>query len=223
MQSDKLQKHMLAVYLSLRIGIAVIAFAFPLFLWIGGAFKGIKVQDSLSAYYHAAAHGQSMRDWFVGILFAAGPVLYLYKGFSRHEDWALNLAGICAIAIAEYPMPWDCGTTCGAITVHDVVTVSFFLCVAYVCFFCSADTLSMLNDAQRARQFHTLYRVSGMALIASPLTALFLTLVFPQFKSHAYLAEVAGVWAFAAYWFLKSYELHLTKAEQVVLSGRFQT
>ena len=89
MTRDELQHHMFATYTTLRIGLAVIAFAFPILLWLGGRVIGLPLQDSMSAYYHAfAADGQSMRNWFVGILFAVGVILYLYQGYSYRENYA---------------------------------------------------------------------------------------------------------------------------------------
>ena len=36
----------------------------------------------------------TMRNWFVGLLFATGALLFVNQGHSRKEDWALNLAGV---------------------------------------------------------------------------------------------------------------------------------
>lgn len=37
-----------------RLGLAVMAFAFPLLLWIGGYYLGhLSLPGSMSAYYHA--------------------------------------------------------------------------------------------------------------------------------------------------------------------------
>ena len=61
------------------MGIVVMAFALPLALWIGGYFRaGLHLQSSMSAYY-ISGNG-AMRDVFVGILWAVGFSLYLYKG-----------------------------------------------------------------------------------------------------------------------------------------------
>jgi hypothetical protein len=55
-----------------------------------------------------ALESGTMRNWFVGLLFATGALLYVNQGHSRKEDWALNLAGLLAVGIAVFPMPWDC-------------------------------------------------------------------------------------------------------------------
>jgi hypothetical protein len=55
----------------------------------------------MSRYYYAlGSDGYLMRDWFVGLLFAVGNFLYLYKGFGRAEDWALNIGGVLALGVA---------------------------------------------------------------------------------------------------------------------------
>src|SRR5215204_4733048 len=83
----QLRKHMFSTYFWLRIGMLVIALAFPLVLWIvGGWLYGLQLQDSMSAYYWAPIEkGEEggdapMRVWFVGLLFALGSCLFLYKG-----------------------------------------------------------------------------------------------------------------------------------------------
>jgi hypothetical protein len=49
MQSNGIQGSVYASYFSLRVGMAAIAAAFPLVLWIGGALQGIGLQESMSA------------------------------------------------------------------------------------------------------------------------------------------------------------------------------
>ena len=163
-----------------------------------------------------------MRDWFVGILFAIGAFLYLYKGFSKLEDWALNTGGACAIGIATCPMPWNCGAQCG-FSIHYVFAICFFLCIAYVCIFRASDTLHLLNDQRRERKFQAIYRTLGILMIISPLTALLMALVFMRLKEYIYFAELAGIWTFACYWLVKSRELSVTNAEHLALDGRLKT
>lgn len=55
----------------------------------------------MSAFY--GANDAGMRNWFVGILWAVGSFLILYKGFRAAEDWLLNLAGGFAILTAMTP------------------------------------------------------------------------------------------------------------------------
>jgi hypothetical protein len=63
--------HIFESYFNLRTGIAVLAILFPLVLWLGGKLIGIELRYSMSAYY-LEIDGKTMRDWFVGILWAIG-------------------------------------------------------------------------------------------------------------------------------------------------------
>jgi hypothetical protein len=222
MKSEELQNHITATYLTLRIGVAAIALAFPILLWGGGLLQEIPFQGSMSAYYHAAVDGGSMRDWFVGVLFAVGVFLYLYKGFSFRENYALNFAGAFAIGIAIFPMEWDCGEACRKITLHGICAVAFFLCIAYVCIRCASETLRLLKDPALEKRYATIYMWLGIGMIASPLIALLLTLVFRRFSSYTFFAEAAGVWVFATYWLVKSRELSHTKAERLAIEKKIE-
>jgi hypothetical protein len=225
---EKLQKHMFLTYTNLRVGVALIAFVFPVLLWGGGEWLKIPLQDSMSAYYHATVDGQSMRNWFVGILFAVGAILYLYKGYSPQESLALNVAGAAAIGIAIFPMEWDCVDEC-KITMHGISAVLFFLSVAYVCIFCASDTLLLMKDGVREKRFRMYYRLIGTGLILSPIIAAVLTLLrepilgvsLPKesdpFQSYTFFAEAVGIWMFASYWLLKSWEISSTNAEHLAL------
>src|SRR5688572_11739709 len=79
---DPLSDHIRATYFSLRRGMVIFSFGFPLLLWWGGAFLGIPLQDSMSDYYFAERAGRPdsfpLRTWFVGLLFAIGGFLWLY-------------------------------------------------------------------------------------------------------------------------------------------------
>ena len=222
MEPAQLQQHVFATYRSLRVGIAIIAILLPPLLWFGGASVGIPLQESMSAYYHAVTGDHSMRVWFVGILFAVGAFLYLYRGFSWQEDWALNFAGIFAVGIAIFPVPWNCGTACELASVHSACAIAFFACIAYVALFRASDTLHLLKDKHRENQFRRMYNLTGALLLLSPLTAVLMSLVFMQFKSYVFFAEWAGIWAFAFYWLVKSHELSVTNAEHLALQGLYR-
>src|SRR5688572_10134890 len=123
-----LQQHMASTYLNLRIGIAVIGAALPLLLWLGGAAGGEQhLLGSMSAYYYT-----HMRDLFVGSLVSIGVFLYLYKGFSTKENWALNLGGALAVGIAMVATSIPGGALTLESRIHRIFSIAFFLCIAYV-------------------------------------------------------------------------------------------
>ena len=218
MQPDKLEKHVFATYLSLRIGMAVLGIALPLVLWWGGLLKGVPLQESMSDYYHVVSDGKSMRDFLVGLLFAIGAFLYLYKGFTTLENWLLNFAGAFAILVALFPVQWNCGEACSKMTAHAVFAVSFFLCIAFVCFCCAKDTLEDRGlEEGRKKWYRFLYWATGAAMLLSPATAFILTQLFHQHGSYIFFIEASGVVFFSVYWLIKSWELRETKAERRAL------
>jgi hypothetical protein len=131
-----IQKHMLMMFIALRWGVGLVGITLPVILGGYGYFvKGIPLAGSMSGYYHAtrscsgiAAVEQEvtaessgkeaandpclaigtgpMRNWFVGNLFFIGGGMLLMRGFSRYENWALNVAGIMAPCVALFPMNW---------------------------------------------------------------------------------------------------------------------
>ena len=215
--SDQLRRHIESTYLSLRIGVGVIGAALPIVLWAGGELiHGTSLRSSMSAYYHT-----DMQDVFVGALFAVGVALYLYKGFSSEENVALSLAGVSAVCVALFP------TRAGdewvfANVVHAVAAILFFACLAYVSVFRASDTLSLIRDTGRARRLQRWYRWLGAAMLASPLVAVVAVWVLRPSGSEpslVFFVEAFGVWAFAAYWLVKSWELRQTSADNAAARG----
>lgn len=174
----------------------------------------------MSAYYHAG--GGAMRDEFVGILFAVGAFLYLYKGYTIQENYALNLAGFFAVLVAIFPMEWDCGTDCKRFTVHGTCAVLFFLCIAYVCIFRASDTLSQMTDQIKIQRYRTAYTLLGVGMIISPAIAFVLTVVLQLQRAIVFFVEATGVYFFATYWLVKSCEIASTNVEQMAIHGKLR-
>lgn len=214
--ADRLHEHIHSSYFKLRMGIAVLVLFFPLMLWVGGALKGIELQPSMSAYYHASNGDRSMRDVFVGILCAVGVFLYLYKGYSGRENIALNLAGIFAVGVAMVPMEWTCSGECHWYSMHGVFAASLFLCIAYVSIFCASDTLPALKNEKLEKTFRRRYLVLGASMVLAPVAAFLLAVVFERLEGFVYVAEAASIAVFATFWLVKSRELALSNLERAV-------
>ena len=168
-----------------------------------------------------------MRVWFVGILFAIGVFLFLYKGFTNRENIALNFAGIFALGVAIFPMnhPLNADVTSsssGSFSLHGFCAVSLFLCIAFVSVFCARATLkeTRLDPSLRA-SYRRKYYILAVLMIVSPVIALALALLFRQFHKYTFYIETAGVWAFAAFWLTKSRELSRSGAEKEAVEGKF--
>lgn len=223
---DELQQHILSTYTNIRVGIGVIGIVFPFFLWLVGHFYAhLPLQGSMSAYYHATGYEcRSMRNWFVGLLFVVGIFLYLYKGFSRGENWALNLAGAFAVGVAIFPMPWPASSS-SWITRHGFCAVGLFLCIAYVALFRADDTLDLIRGTNISDpnkvidRLKHLYRLIGVAMIVSILAAYSLNSIFKT-GFETFWEEAAGILSFGAYWLLKSWELRSTAVELKTLRAQ---
>jgi hypothetical protein len=203
-------------YFFLRRGLAFLALAFPFALWALGG-----IHNSLSAYYHCSRDGcgagaGAARDVFVGVLWATGTFLFFYRGYTRKEDWALNLAGVAALCVAFFPSDFariEGRSLIGKI--HFTGGLAFFLAIAFVCLFCSGDTLKQLKDGASVRSFKRAYAALGSAMIAVPIGvfALHYLLERPGRGYTVLGVELAGLVVFAIFWLVKSKEIRLIERQ----------
>lgn len=223
-----LDEHVFSTYITLRFGMAVLALAFPLLLFgIGKLRYGINLEPSMSHYFFSAARvGDAsfpMRTWFVGLLFAIGAFLYLYKGFSDEENIALNLAGAAAVGVAVFPMAVPGTPLEGwSLSIHGFAAVFLFLCLAWVALRAADDTLVHLPPAHQHKEdkLRKAYRAIGLTMVAAPAIAVVLNALIGGGTRFVFFIEACGIWAFSAYWWLKSYEMSLSRAEKRALEGR---
>ena len=208
-----------ASYFFLRRGLAFLALAFPVALFALAGF-----QDSLSAYYHCSREGctgagaGAARNVLVGVLSAAGTFLIFYRGYSRREDWALNLAGIAAAGVAFFPADFGRAAGEGRSVIgklHFTSGLIFFLAIAFVCIFCSGDTLKLLKDAAKRLWFKRIYSVLGAAMVVVPVTVFALHYLLDRSGENyaVYGVEVAGLVVFSAFWLIKSKEIALIEEQ----------
>lgn len=196
-------------YFAIRAGLFAVAVALPFALLVGGHVADSGAQPgSISGYYHTA-----MRNLLVGALITIGTALFLYRGFSRLEDWLMNVAGLGAIGVAFLPAGRDAGATDGpsAFTFphgHAACALVTFGCIALTALFCSEDTLKLQPENLRPR-YRIVYRVLGIAMILLPLSAAVFT---HGGQAWLFWTESAAVWTFAAYWLVKTLELGLEEA-----------
>ena len=207
-----------ASYFTFRRGLAILGLALPVVLIVGVGLGDI--QTSLSAYYHFAAAAPleagagTMRNVFVGILWAIGTFLYLYKGYSAAEDLALDIADVAALGVSLFPMDWpmvpDAARSLTAV-VHYTSAMTFFVLTAYVCVFRAKDTLPILGDAALERRFRRIYAGLGGVMVGVPAIVLLMHFASNRAaKSYAVLVlEVVGVVVFSVYWLVKSREVSL--------------
>ena len=208
-----INRHITQTYISLRIGMAVIALLLPILL-IAGSWWSSKVafQESISAFYHTG-----MRNLFVGSLCAVGSFLYLYKGFSERENIALNFAGVFALGVAFFPTAIPDEIKDASVNylpdkpftapyLHGICAVLFFVLVAYVCISCGKYTVALIEDEKTRRKYLNIYRVIGVLMVTLPILAVVFT-----FRSAGdywiFIFEFAAIWVFALFWVTKVKEL----------------
>jgi hypothetical protein len=242
---------MLMMFFALRLGVGVVGISLPVILGaVGYSWYGIRLAGSMSAYYHAtsacsgtkaveqqeaaqssakqpegdpclATGSGPMRNWFVGNLFFIGGAMLLMRGFSRYEDWALDIAGVMAPCVGLFPMNWGSETGFNA---HLIFAVTFFVCIGFTCVFCSDKTLKEIPMTTPNREkliafYKRWYRVFGTLMIVLPICAhLFLW----RDPHQMFFVEAAGVWAFGFYWLFKTYELEHSDVEGRALRGTLQ-
>lgn len=233
-----LREHMFGTYFSLRLGLAVIAFLFPILLYAVGKWRyGLDLAPSMSAYFFAADSSMCttfpMRTIFVGLLCAISFGLYLYKGFEPLENRLLNAAAVAGVVVAVVPEALDksqLGACPGLSDVmaaqqgqfpwHYTAAVLMFFCLAVVAWKCACKTLDLLPAAHQAKKakFRKTYRLIAIGMVAFPIVGIVVNYFF-QANSRVFFIEMAGIWTFAAYWFVKSREMFLSKAELHALQG----
>ena len=221
MDSNPMPLDVTATYRALRWGTAILGLALPPLLWIGArVLAGDPLQDSMSAYYYTV-----MRDELVGVLFAVGSLLVLYKGYTWLEDWALNLAGVFLAGVALFPTGSSAAGAAGS-PIHGSFAVLFFVSIAYVCVFRASDTLVLIPEQAVANRFRRIYQLLGMLMIFSPLLAVLLDYLLQpgsRARSSIFFIEAAGVYVFAAYWIVKSIEVARTGSETLAARGKLST
>jgi hypothetical protein len=220
--SEPLRHYMHDSYNTMRLDMGVFTAAFPFLVWLSGVFYGKKMPGSLSAYYWLIdSPVNTPRIVFAGGLIAVALFFFVYRGFRRSEGAAFNLAAVFAVGVALIPKAngnWDPGIA------HAASAIALFLCLGYVLWFRSHDTLEELAKSGAAPktgkysvEWHRKrYRLIGVVMALSPVFAA----ICDRFLRGAlgdpklgklgvliFFIESFGIWSFAWYWFLKSAEL----------------
>lgn len=137
MQKEEKQNKLVISYLALRRLIGFFGLLLPLVLVIGAAVTSgcCEIQDSISHYYYT-----SMRDVFIGVIFAIGTFLITYKGYDNDRR-ATNLAGFLAFMVALFPTDMVPQSSCDIycmpdnpvrIWIHYIAAILLFTTLAYI-------------------------------------------------------------------------------------------
>jgi hypothetical protein len=139
--------------------------------------------------------------------------LLLYKGYNWLEDRILDLAGISAVGVAFFPIDQAGDCASAGISAHGVFAVTFFACIFFICIFMSKNTLEEMDNVRRRLAFRLAYRICSGIMIASIALAVLSRLLPKEYilrlceNSVIFWFEAVGVWAFSAFWYIKTREL----------------
>lgn len=186
-------------FLLLSFGIGLIAFLVPILLPLVGGYGG---HYSISYFYHVPA----TNDLFVGLLWAVGIFLFLFQGLSRWENILLSVAGVFLILVAMVPTTTDqCNES--LFSWHAAFAVSFFACLFVVAIFFAKKRLSYILWPPMRKRFERAYNLAGGAMILLPLAAYGVHVLEGRQCGHVvFWIEAFAIWAFSAYWFVKTWE-----------------
>jgi hypothetical protein len=223
---------MFGTYNSLRFGMAFLALSYPILLFVIGKLNGISLAGSISEYYWASTSvGSPVRIAMSVGLSAIGVFLYLYKGFTLRENYALNAAAVFAIGVVAFPMEWNCNSPTRRPPIdvtycfepfynpHGLCAVALFLCLTYVVFSQARATLPAIKDAARRAWFRRLYWLAGIVMVATPCIAALLHLVSGRYDKVTFFLEAGGIYGFVFFWVVKSIEMRSSQVEQSALEG----
>lgn len=211
---DGTRNHLEESFIIQRRGMALLAAALPvIFLTSSFIFDRTTFQTSISAYYWTL---DLERNIFVGTLCAVGVFLLLYKGYNWFEDRVLDLAGVSAVGIAFFPMDKLGDCTSSGMSMHGVFAVTFFACISIICIFMSEHSLTLeksTSNSHRLATFRRAYRWCSGIMIGSVVVAVLSRLLPEEYvsflcqKSLIFWVEAFGIWAFSAFWYIKTREL----------------
>lgn len=214
--SETTQEELVLSYMRVRRALGYLGLLFPLLLILGGYLAESAILPSVSDYYHS-----TMRDIFVGSLFAIGVFLISYKGHPLRgrerlsDDAVATVAGISAFGVALFPnegaadrvesfAQFTLGFQAAAIG-HYVSALIFLGALAYFC---------LVKFAKTARPYRRrIYLACGSFILIGGVLAA----VASGFKVYGTPAqrgfvveynivlwlEAAGIWAFGISWLTK--------------------
>jgi hypothetical protein len=242
--ASRLEIHILKSYSTLRWAMALLGLILPPLLVFGGIAQlwwlehPLPAQTSLSAYYHAGADCLTSsgvyRNLFVGVLCAIGACLVIYSGFSKMEDWLLNIAGALLVLVALFPTSWsawDLVQVCPdfkpfvasklfglPIAIHYAVAILFFVAITAVNVLTAFDSVRFISTPQRKALWMWVFRFARFLMPASLLIGWLLSMKFDPERWILWI-EWSGVWAFSCYWLLKSIEICDSGVDLEMIAG----
>ena len=197
-----------------RQALGLLGLAFPFLLLLGGWLERARIEPSISDYYHT-----TLRDIFVGTLFAIGIFLVSYKGHAREngermsDNLAATLAGVGAFGLAVFPNQMVPGTkNIFEFLLADYAKWGHF--IAAVLFLGAMAYLSLVKFARTSKPARRwIYRACGWAILIFGGGATLFSILRAwtslgwaeaiEASGIIFWCEAFGIWAFGISWLTK--------------------
>ena len=203
---------------ALRRLVGFLAFLLPVVVAIGAPVLSdfVGLQNSISDYYYTV-----MRNYFVGTLCAVAVVLFCYKGFSKQDDLAGDIAALLALGVAFFPTTPDHLKGCANTLckeeflgiVHLISAGILFLVLAYFSiklFTKSSKTEEELKlpEHKAKRKRNRIYKACGWTMIGCMVALIPFFAVDSLSQARidykvVFVLEFVMLWAFGISWLTK--------------------
>ncbi len=197
-------------HLALRKAVGWIGILLP-FVLLGGVlfiFKEEKIPLNISQYYYTG-----MRDVFVGAMCAIALFLFYYRGYTKWDNIAGNLAGLLALGIAFFPTdkskPYDLSAK-----MHFICASLFFIVLSIFSFF--IFTRKKPNPTKRKLARNRIYIICGSVMMLCMITILVFFIYFEDDhpdSTFVFWTETAALAAFGVSWLTKGGTLYPDKIQ----------
>lgn len=208
---------MVLSYVRVRQALGYLGLGFPVLLVIGGLMAEHAVAPSVSDYYHT-----TMRDLFVGSLFAIGVFLISYKGYRRSDgewlsdDLVATVAGVAAFGVAIFPnesvIPERAATLSQAMIGYKASAIGHY--VSAMIFLGSLAYFCLVKFARTAKPGRRIiYQICGWFIVSAGVLATvasYLKVAGTPAQSAWVIEwrvvlwlEAMGIWAFGWSWLTK--------------------
>jgi len=201
----------------LRLGIALLGAALPPVLYTFGLVFGGVFPRTMSDFYYLPPAS----TFFIGILWANGVFLILYRGYSTvppgyrvlpaalaRQMTDANLSSIAGFAMILTAVVPTCAGTCGALSYATVHFLAAFACLGTLAVialfsFTASDTPPAAQTAFRRRST-AIYRICGVVILAALAVIGGLKFLATGYGAAIFWLEALAVWAFAFSWLRKA-------------------
>ncbi|MEO1398028.1 MAG: DUF998 domain-containing protein, partial [Pseudomonadota bacterium] len=194
--------------------VGLLGITMPFVLWLGGAWVfDLKLQESMSSYYYT-----SMRDVFVGFLFAIGTFFITYRGHSRWDTVAGFMVCVFALGVALFPTV-NCATQLADACQNSNYQTPFHakvhfssaagllitLAIFSLFLFTKSDPDQPMTPRKKVRNI--IYRTCGGVIIAAVVVAAIYVARYPTCCSETdatvFFLEATALLAFGFSWIVK--------------------